>query len=232
MNPEQIPQLIAQIALADPRVRREDPTERRAQIYMWAGILTDVPYDYAITAAHKHYAESQWPILPANIATRWAADVRDRMNRHTQTFEPTAHPELDPDDVHGYHQALRRDLHAVATGQAQPVAYKQLTDGTREQRERLAADRLTELGTYMPQTVAQQLAPLRPRRAAREHLARTGQPDPLNVVCTWCNAPAGEPCRGRRINPRDQSVTNRPRNKPHPSRVDDAARAQARQASA
>src|SRR5262249_6595158 len=94
MDAEEIPQLIAQIALADPRVRREDKVERRAQIVMWAGILTDVPYDFAVQAAQQHYAQSQWPIAPGDIAGRWQAGVRDRMNRDNGTFEPNDYPDL------------------------------------------------------------------------------------------------------------------------------------------
>ena len=78
MQAEEIPQHIPQIALADSRVRREDKMERRAQIIMWAGILTDVPYDFAVQAVKQHYAQSQWPITPGDIAGPWQATVRDR----------------------------------------------------------------------------------------------------------------------------------------------------------
>lgn len=116
MNPEEIPRLLAQIALADPRVRREDPVELRAQIAMWAGILVDVPYDYAITAAQKHYAQSNWPILPADIATRWRAVVRDRMNRD---IDPA--PPVDPDNEQAYRAQLVARRQAVANGAVRPV---------------------------------------------------------------------------------------------------------------
>jgi hypothetical protein len=219
MEPEQIPQLIAQIALADPRVRREDPTERRAQILMWAGILTDVPYDFAVHAAQQHYATSTWPILPAEIATRWQATVRDRMTRHSGTFEPTAHPELDPDDIDGYLAALRGERQAVISGHTNPAPIKAITAGPAAEE---AARRLAELGSYIPRHVDELLDDHRPVKAARRAAIQAGQPDPLAVACDWCQAKPGEPCRSRRINPRDGATSNRSRRTPHPSRTEAA----------
>jgi hypothetical protein len=208
MNPSEIPQLLAQIALADPRVRRDDPIERRAQIHMWAGILANVPYDYAITAAHQHYSRSTWPILPADIATRWQATVRDRMNRHTGTFEPVAHPEVDPDDPYGntFVKALRAERHAVATGPQPPSDLRAITSG------RAAAEveqRLARLGTYMPSSVRDALAdaaPDRPRPTDPERAA-------LLVPCPFetCRAPARHRCR--------LGATGQERRTPHPSRI-------------
>jgi len=219
MDAAQIPQLIAQIALADPRVRREDKTERRAQIHMWAGILTEVPYDFALQAAQQHYAASQWPINPSDIAARWQATVRDRMTRHTGTFEPGDYPDLDPDDVIGYLQALRGQRQAVARGLQPPSNVRAITAGP-------AADavtaRLNALGTYVPRQVDDVLDAYRPVKAARREAVITGQPDPLSVDCDWCQAPAGEPCRSRRIAPGGGATANRRRSTPHPSRADDA----------
>ncbi|UOB09123.1 hypothetical protein MQE23_08660 [Streptomyces sp. HP-A2021] len=222
MEPEQLPQLIAQIALADPRVRREDPTERRAQIVMWAGILAEVPYDFALQAAQTHYATSTWPILPAEIATRWAAVVRDRMNRHNGTFEPTAHPELDPDDVDGYLAALRGERQAVVLGQAPPSEVKELTAGPAAEE---AARRLDELGSYVPRTVDELLDKHRPTKAARRAAILAGQPDALAVPCTYCKAPAGQRCRINRIDA-SGALGRRERSTPHPTRIDDARTAQ------
>lgn len=218
MEPEQIPQLIAQIALADPRIRREDPTERRAQIVMWAGILTDVPYDLAVRAAQDHYATSTWPILPAEIATRWQATVRDRMTRHNGTFEPTAHPDLDPDDVTGYITALRGERQAVVLGHTAPAPVKAITAGPAAEE---AARRLQELGSYVPRHVDDLLDSHRPVKAARRAAITAGQPDALSVACDWCQAPAGEPCRSRRVDP-NGATTNRRRSTPHPTRTEAA----------
>lgn len=220
MEPDRIPELIAQIALADPRVRREDRIERRAQAVMWAGILADVPYEYAVTAVHQHYATSQWPILPANIATRWQATVRDRMERHTGTFEPTVHPELDPDDITGYRAALLAERQAVVTGQRPPTELTAITAGpAAEEVER----RMAELGEYMPPSVADVLRPMRPARAERERTIRAGLPDPLAVACpvTTCRAYAGRPC----TRPGRGGAAHTLAGGAHPSRTDAAAAA-------
>ncbi|MEU7010395.1 hypothetical protein [Streptomyces sp. NPDC046332] len=211
MDPEQIPELIARIALADKRVRVEDPVEQTAQIDMWAGILAAVPYEYALQAAHAHYSRSTWPILPADIATRWAADVRDRLTRHTGTFEPLAHPELDPDDEAGYRAALAAERHAVATGQQPPNELRAITAGP------AAAEvdrRLEVLGSYIPLHVRDVIAEMRPERADMERNAAAGIPNPLSVDCPYgpCRAPAGQRCRNR----------GQDRREPHPTRQEAA----------
>lgn len=219
MEPEQVPQLIAQIGLADPRVRREDPTERRAQIHMWAGILADVPYDTALQYATEHYRQSTWPILPAEIASRWDAAVRDRLARDNGTFEPGDHPGLDPDDAVGYLHALRNRRQAVAQGVQPPNTVKAITAGA-------AADEVTErlkaLGSYVPRHVDEVLDKYRPVKAARRAAIQAGEPDALAVDCEWCSAPAGEPCRSRRIVPGGGATSSKRRSSPHPSRLDDA----------
>jgi hypothetical protein len=219
MEPEQIPQLIAQIALADPRVRREDKVERRAQIVMWAGILAEVPYDFAIQAAQAHYAQSQWPIAPGDIASRWQATVRDRLTRDNGTFEPNDHPDLDPDDIIGYLAALRGQRQAVARGFQPPNNVKAITAGPAADE---VTDRLKTLGSYVPRQVDEALNVYRPVKAARRTALTAGQPDALSVPCDWCDAPAGEPCRSRRIAPGGGATANKRRATPHPSRLNDA----------
>ncbi|MET8841477.1 hypothetical protein ABZW67_15455 [Streptomyces rubiginosohelvolus] len=214
MTPDQIPQLIAQIALADARVRREDPTEQRAQVLMWAGILADVPLDYAVRAVQKHYAKSTWPILPADIATQWAATVRDRMQRDVDPAPP-----VDPDDEAAYRQQLAAHRRAVATGQQPPVEHKALTSGPAAAE---AERRLKAFGRYIPPSVDDTLAAYRPRRAARIATIRAGQPDALGVACPieTCRAAVGAACtRPGKGHGRHQLAG------PHPSRVDAAAAA-------
>lgn len=210
MEPEQLPQLLAQIALADPRVRREDPIERRAQIHMWAGILADVPYDYALTATHQHYARSTWPVLPADIATRWQATVRDRMERHADPAPP-----VDPDDEAAYRAELAAARRDVAHGHTPPVTLRELDAGPAAEAEA----RLAALGSYVPRTVAAELSAFRPRRAERERRATQGLPDPLTVTCPYepCRAAPGNPCVNHRRHPRTST---------HPSRLDAATTAQ------
>ena len=227
MNPEDIPELIAKIALADPRVRREDPIERRAQLQMWAGILADVPLNFAIQAAQDHYANSQWPIVPGDIASRWKAVVAEKMRRDTGTFEPNDHPDLDPDDIPGYLAALRGHRQAVIQGVRPPTELKAITAGA-------AADEVTErlktLGTYVPRQVDDALDAYRPIKAARREALITDQPDALSVDCDWCQASAGEPCRSRRVAPGGGATSNKRRATPHPSRLDDAREAMQQEA--
>ncbi|MFJ9214263.1 hypothetical protein [Streptomyces sp. NPDC102264] len=155
---------------------------------MWAGILTDVPYDYALQSIHQHYASSTWPILPADIATRWAATVRDRMLRDV---DPA--PAVDPDDATAYRTALAAHRRAVATGQQPPVEHEALTSGPAAAS---VERRMAELGSYMPPSVAAALRPQRPVRAERERTIRAGLPDPLAVACPveTCRAYPGRPC--------------------------------------
>ncbi|MFF4369668.1 hypothetical protein [Streptomyces sp. NPDC001594] len=186
MNPEQVPQLLAEIALADPRVRREDPIERRAQVLMWAGILVDVPYEYAVTAAQKHYATSKWPILPADIATRWQATVRDRMNRDADP-EP---PGVDPDDEQAYRTGLATRRQAVALGHTAPVGVPELVAPGPELR-----DRLNHIGRYVPDAIREQLGPIWPRR---------GLDGALSHRCPQCGARPGQRCTSPKSGTRRQ----------------------------
>lgn len=121
MNPSHIPQLLKQVSYADPRVLPEDEKELAALAALWAVVLSDVPAEFAMQAVGQHYASSPFPIKPSDIAERWRAVVRDRMGRHTGTFEPNQHPGLDPDDIEGYQQALRNERNAVRTGQRAPM---------------------------------------------------------------------------------------------------------------
>lgn len=215
MHPAQIPELIARIALADPRVRREDPVEQTAQIDMWAGILVDVPYEYALQAAHAHYAKSTWPILPADIASRWMETVRDRLGRHA-SFEPNHHPELDPDAETGdaFVAALKAERHAVAIGKQRPNEVRAIMAGPADPAVQARLDRM---GTYMPASVKETLAELRPEAVERERLIRSGLADPRSIACPWdaCRAPQGQRCR----------TNGRDRREYHPARVQAATAA-------
>ncbi|MFE4535646.1 hypothetical protein ACFRKB_11260 [Streptomyces scopuliridis] len=215
MKPSELPQLLAQVALADPRVRRADEMERRAQIHMWAGILAEVPYDYAITAIQTHYAKSTWPILPADIATQWAATVRDRMNRDVDPAPP-----VDPDNEAAYRAALAAHRRAVITGQKPPVEHEALTSGPAAAE---VEQRMAELGTYMPPSVAEALRILRPARAERERNIRAGLPDALAVACPveTCRAYAGRPCTRPGRNGTRHTLTTGA----HPSRTEAATTA-------
>lgn len=181
MNPEQIPELIARIALADKRLRVEDEIEQTAQIDMWAGILADVPYDEALRAAQQHYAKSPYLIRPSDIAERWMDKVRDRMNRHTGTFEPTRHPEVEPDDVPAFVKALRAERHAVIMGQAEPTPLKAITGAVPPEVQA----RLDAVGQYVPTAAREELAAVWPRQRTTSA---------LSIRCPQCGARPGQHC--------------------------------------
>jgi hypothetical protein len=154
VTPDQIPQLLKQVSYADPRVLPEDPHEITALAGLWAVVLKDVPAQFAMQAVGEHYAKSPYPIKPSDISTRWQAVVRDRMGRDTTTFEPKAHPELDPDDIAGYQQALRADRAAVVTGERAPTPSRAIApplsqDDVRQMRQE------KDLARFLRDSVAQ-----------------------------------------------------------------------------
>ncbi|MFF9284841.1 zinc finger domain-containing protein [Streptomyces griseosporeus] len=219
MNPREVAALLAYVVRLDPRMNVDDEAAAADRLAQWCDLLSDVPaqahgWDSA-RVARDYIARNPYRIQPSDISRPWHAHKADMLNRHVGTFEPTAHPHLDPDDVDGYRAALAADRQAVATGQQAPTTHRALTAGpAAAEVER----RLAQLGTYMPRTVAQALTAYRPRRAERERLAAEGAPDPLDVPCPYehCRADRGEPCRNaRRV----------PRVKAHPSRKDAAAQA-------
>ncbi|MGW2708663.1 hypothetical protein ACWC4J_06675 [Streptomyces sp. NPDC001356] len=134
--------LLSQIALVDDRVVRLDETEQAAQLTMWAAILRDVPYAFAGRAVGEHYAESAWPVMPKDIAARWRTEARRRLDRHVGTFEPCAHPNVDPDDQYGdaFAAALRAERERVRRGAGDPMELRALLAGS----EPVAAGRPNE----------------------------------------------------------------------------------------
>ncbi|MFF9704117.1 cell surface glycoprotein [Streptomyces griseofuscus] len=225
MTPREVAALLAYVVKLDPRLALDDQAAAADRLAQWCDLLSDVPaqahgWDAARTA-RDHIARSPYRIQPSDVSRPWHTHKADVMSRHVGTFEPTAHPEINPDDETGnaYVAALRAERQAVAAGRQAPVTHRALTAGpAAAQVER----RLAALGEYMPRTVAQALAAHRPHRAARERLAAANLPDALDVPCTWCQAPEGKPCRARRINPKTDAVGYRARKDPHPCRVEDA----------
>lgn len=213
MTPEEIPQLLQQLSYADPRILPDDPDERRGKVAMWAAVLADVPYDFAMRTAVAHYRKSPFPIAPSEIAAPWVVESRARLGRHT---DPT--PQADPDDEAAYRAELLGTRRAVAGGRQEP-AHHELAAGPMHPD---VAERLKALGSYVPRHVDEVLDAHRPVKAARRAAIQNGQPDALSVPCGWCDAPVGEPCRFRRIPPRSGATSTRRRDTPHPSRLDDA----------
>ncbi|OIJ91673.1 zinc finger domain-containing protein [Streptomyces colonosanans] len=227
MDRREIAALLAYIGRLDPRTIRTDQGEARDQLAQWHELLGDVPlatphgWD-ARVAARQHIRVSPYQILPADIARPWESYKRDRLRRHT---DPT--PSADPDDQAAWTAELVGARRAVASGTAQPVQYRQLA-GRGRIDPRLEA-RLREVGSCIPPEARAALSPFRPARAAREAAIAQGQPDTLSVRCEWCQAPVGEPCRRRRVDPDGFARGNTPRATPHHCRQDLAAAQQARQ---
>ncbi|MFF5538697.1 hypothetical protein ACFY71_40680 [Streptomyces cinerochromogenes] len=224
MDRREIAALLAYIGRLDPRTIRTDQGEARDQLAQWHELLDEVPlatphgWD-ACVVARRHIRLSPYQILPADIARPWESYKRDRLHRHT---DPT--PSANPDDQAAWTAELVGTRRAVATGTAQPVAYRQLAG--RRTDPRLEA-RLKEVGSCIPPEVKAALAPFRRARAAREAALAQGQPDALSVRCDWCEAPVGEPCRRRRVGPDGFVLGNAPRATPHHCRQDHAAAQQA-----
>jgi hypothetical protein len=218
MDRKHVAALLAYADRLDPRTAPVDRASAAERLEQWADLLSDV----APTAPHpggrhwdasqvvrRHIATSPYPIKPSDVSRPWHDFRRDVIDRH---HDPV--PAVDPDDTAAYREAIATTRHAVAIGAAPAGTYRELTAGTREERNEFAAARLTALGTYVPRTVAQALADFRPRRSQREQLAAADRPDPLDVPCEHppCRAATGEPCRNIHRAPRA----------PHPSRIDAA----------
>ncbi|MBT2381979.1 cell surface glycoprotein [Streptomyces sp. ISL-111] len=235
MQRPEIAALLAYVDRLDPTRAPQSKAAAGERLTQWSDLLAHVPstaqhpdgrhWDVSRVAA-VHIATSPYPIKPSDIGRPWETYRADVVGQH---HDPA--PAVDPDDEAAYRAALRNTRQAVAVGAILP-APQHAIEGTvspiRAQRDAEAKRRLAALGSYIPKTVRDQLAPLRPQRAERERLAAANKADPLDVECTWCGATAGVPCRARRINPGDDGISFRPMRNPHPSRLDAAALYRAR----
>ncbi|MET9253776.1 cell surface glycoprotein [Streptomyces sp. NPDC003717] len=217
MNRQEVAALLAYAVRLDPRSAPTDQAAADETLDQWADLLADVAtaaphpngrhWDAAQVVRH-HIATSPYPIKPSDVSRPWHDFRRDVVDRH---HDPV--PAVDPDDPEAYRAALVATRQAVAVGALPAATFRELTGGTREERDQADAERLAALGSYVPRTVAQALAEYRPRRAERERRAVEGLPDPLDVACPYeqCRARAGEPCLNYRRNARSSA---------HPSRLD------------
>lgn len=172
---------------------------------------TDHGWDVRETI-RTHVLDSPYPILPVDVARKWRAYRRDRLDRHT---DPT--PVADPA---AWRAELLRSQNAVATDMAAPSRHRQITSGG---RPRDIEERLREIRSCIPPAVRAELARYRPTRAVREAAVAEGVPDALGVQCDWCRAPVGSPCHQRRASSDGAARGNAVRATPHPSHVDLAA---------
>ncbi|MFD5913444.1 hypothetical protein ACFWHL_32485 [Streptomyces massasporeus] len=217
MDRREVAAVLAYIGRLDPRTIRTGTGDARDQIAQWQELLDDVPFATAQgwdvrEAIRAHVLDSPYPILPVDIARKWRAHRRDRLDRHT---DPT--PAADPDDPATWRAELLRSRNAVAAGVAAPSTHRHITSGG---RPRDIEERLRSIGSCIPPAARAELARYRPAHAAREATVAKGVPDALSVRCEWCHAPAGAPCRQRRASPDGAARGNAVRATPHPSRVD------------
>ncbi|MEV4437507.1 hypothetical protein AB0K09_00570 [Streptomyces sp. NPDC049577] len=175
MDTRDVIRLLGEISLVDDRVVKTDELEQVAQVRLWAAALRDVPLAFAGEAVGQHYAESAYPVMPKDIAARWRATARDRMQRHAERRAPA----VDPDDVDGYVLALRADRAAVVTGAEPPAPVRALVAGV---------GRAVEAAPANPGYLATKAA-MFPKRE------RPAGPPELAVRCPTCGADAGRPCR-------------------------------------
>ncbi|MET9468510.1 cell surface glycoprotein [Streptomyces sp. NPDC006544] len=227
MNRTETAALLAYAVSLDPRLTPEDQAAAEDRLDQWAELLVNVPAtaphpdgrDWnAAAVVHHHISTSPYRIQPSDIGAPWQKFKADAIGRHTDPVPP-----VDPNDARAYRAALAGTRQAVATGQATPAVYRELTGGsTRDARDEFAAARLAAIeghvgNNYVPREVADKLTPWRRTRAQRERLAAAGQPDPLNIRCPWdpCRAAAGQPCQQGSKRRTDRAV-------PHPARVEAA----------
>lgn len=208
MTNEEVAVLVRYVRAVCPQQRVDEYTADA-----WYDVLYPFTVDEARTAIAAHVAAGNAFIAAGEIVTSIRRTRADRMARHT---DPT--PKANPDDPQAYRDELLATRRAVATGQTPPSQHE-LTGGPMHPD---VAARLKTLGTYVPRHVDEALDEYRPIKAARRAAIENGQPDALAVDCGWCDAPAGEPCRSRRIVPGGGATSTKRREKPHPSRVDDA----------
>lgn len=239
MDRREIAALLAYVDRLAPERAAASRAAASERLEQWSILLAHVPaaaqhptgrhWDAAQVAA-RHIATSPYPIKPSDIGGPWETYRADVVGRH---HDPA--PAVDPDDEAAYRAALLSTRQAVAVGALLPapqLAIEGRPSPVRAQRDAEAARRLAALGDYVPRTVRERLAAHRPDRAARERLAASGLPDPLDVPCQWCTAPVGRPCRDRRVTPGSSAVAYRSRTTPHPSRAEAAEAHHARRGQA
>jgi hypothetical protein len=208
MNNQEAAALVRYVRATCPQQRIDEYTADA-----WYDVLFPFTVDEARVAIAAHVAAGNAFIAAGEIVAAIRRARADRMARHT---DPT--PSADPDNIPAYQAELRATRQAVAAGQQEPSQHE-LTAGPMHPD---VAARLKTLGTYVPRQVDEVLDAYRPIKAARRAALTAGQPDALSVECDWCQAPAGEPCRSRRLAPGDGATSTRRRTTPHPTRVEDA----------
>ncbi|MER8086588.1 cell surface glycoprotein [Streptomyces sp. NPDC094048] len=220
MDRRHVAALLAYADRLDPSRAPQSKPAAAERLTQWADLLSDVAHAAphpegrhwdASQAVRRHIATSPYPIKPSDVSRPWHDFRRDILGRHV---DPT--PTVDPDDEAAYRAALATTRHAIETGAAVAQPRTALPAGTRDDRDRAAAERLAQFGGYVPRAVADALAKHRPGMTERRRLAVAGQPDPYTVPCPWaaCRAAKGQKCQ----------TAGRPRHDFHPARLTAATR--------
>jgi len=141
LDAHEVAAVLAYIGRLDPRTIRTGTGEARDQIAQWQELLDAVPFatDHGWDvreATRAHVLDSPSPILPVDVARRWRAHRRDRLDRHS---DPT--PAADPADPAAWRAELLDARNAVAVGVAAPSTHRQITENgpPRDFEERLRA---------------------------------------------------------------------------------------------
>ncbi|KUH38412.1 MULTISPECIES: hypothetical protein [Streptomyces] len=176
MTPEQTAALLAYAVRLDPRLAITDEDAADERLDQWCDLLADVPataphpdghnWDAAQAVRH-HIASSPYRIQPSDISRPWHTFKADIIGRHTGTFEPTDHPEINPDDPTGdaYVAALRAERRAVATGRRMPTSARAIAPAV-SQADVSAMRQQKDLARFIKDTGRQAAARCAARRAA------------------------------------------------------------------
>lgn len=111
MNRTEVQELLTFAASFD----RRQVTE--GDVLAWYELLSDVEYRDAYEAVARHYARSETRLYPATVR----AGVTSLRERRISQVVDEAPPEVDPDDVAGYLEAVAHRRAELADGRAVPL---------------------------------------------------------------------------------------------------------------
>jgi hypothetical protein len=120
VTPDEVRTVLAYASAIDPRIRRNDPDERRLQVAAWHAQLGALDITDARVAIDQHYAADDPPALMPGRLRRLIIAARSERVAANVELEPDA----DPDDPAAYRAALREGRTRAANGteRRRPVA--------------------------------------------------------------------------------------------------------------
>lgn len=91
MNPTEVRTLLSFCASVDHWLRASDQDAAALMLAGWTDLLSDVPADYAMTAAREHYrTHSGRTIQPADVLASWTAHRREEQRTEEQAHRRDA----------------------------------------------------------------------------------------------------------------------------------------------